>query len=611
MAQTLAQFGQTIKAKHPEYSDLSDEELGSKMLAKYPQYRDMVDVPAAEPAPSRFASKAIWEVPFSLSGIGKELTGAAKTIGSKLGITEAASDIASALPESVPGSARSTIKELSAVRDTENANDLKLRQMLNSPSVSPEQKARIQSFFANRDQVQTPTVNEINPEINKSAKQVAGDFGTLAATLVGFGSLPGATGTALKGAGVLRGAAQGFRAAAIPGATAGAIGGASAVAQEGGTARDIAIGGTTGAIKTGLAAGAAGGLIGAVAGALNRPATAATAKARKSIEQELTPKLPKTQYTKAAAGGNVSDPGFRTQAGVSADSAAVSDAAEGVTRAAEALGKKPTDIIRSGPLSSATANFNRVHSTIGEYSDDVVRPFLSEQPVPTNFDDFISYLKEVQAPDPIKNEAATSKAFEKVRERIIDAVANSVRSQSGETTASLTDMTSYWNARKVVDQIINEELGAKTLADPARTGVQEAGKLLRKGVADFISDTFRYPGQMEQVARLRQAVNVMQSRGIEMNENAVRELAKQLGLEPSGAEVAALWDEHMTTLFNLYKAEDNLATKISTEQGKNIFQIFGKKHPLLKRTALVVGAGVAGAAGYGGYQSLGGGRSND
>lgn len=47
-AQSLAQFGQTIKAKHPEYADLPDAEVGSKVLAKYPEYGDMV-APEAKP----------------------------------------------------------------------------------------------------------------------------------------------------------------------------------------------------------------------------------------------------------------------------------------------------------------------------------------------------------------------------------------------------------------------------------------------------------------------------------------------------------------------------------------------------------------------------------
>jgi len=51
MPQSLAQFGQTIKAKHPEYSDMSDEDVATKVLAKYPQYRDMVTPTVAGAGP--------------------------------------------------------------------------------------------------------------------------------------------------------------------------------------------------------------------------------------------------------------------------------------------------------------------------------------------------------------------------------------------------------------------------------------------------------------------------------------------------------------------------------------------------------------------------------
>ncbi len=48
---TLEQFGQTVKAKHPEYNDLSDADVATKVIAKYPQYKDMVSsiTPAATP----------------------------------------------------------------------------------------------------------------------------------------------------------------------------------------------------------------------------------------------------------------------------------------------------------------------------------------------------------------------------------------------------------------------------------------------------------------------------------------------------------------------------------------------------------------------------------
>lgn len=47
---SLAQFGQRIKAKYPEYSDLADEDLGQRVLTKYPQYSDMV-LPGVPKAP--------------------------------------------------------------------------------------------------------------------------------------------------------------------------------------------------------------------------------------------------------------------------------------------------------------------------------------------------------------------------------------------------------------------------------------------------------------------------------------------------------------------------------------------------------------------------------
>lgn len=48
----LQEFGQTIKAKYPEYKDIPDEELGTKMLAKYPEYENMVSKNASRPKSS-------------------------------------------------------------------------------------------------------------------------------------------------------------------------------------------------------------------------------------------------------------------------------------------------------------------------------------------------------------------------------------------------------------------------------------------------------------------------------------------------------------------------------------------------------------------------------
>jgi len=47
-------LGQQIKAKYPQYNDMSDKELGQKMVVKYPQYKDIVEQttqPIAQPTP--------------------------------------------------------------------------------------------------------------------------------------------------------------------------------------------------------------------------------------------------------------------------------------------------------------------------------------------------------------------------------------------------------------------------------------------------------------------------------------------------------------------------------------------------------------------------------
>lgn len=64
MAQTLEQFGQTIKQKYPQYQDIPDGELGQKMLDKYPQYKDMVTPVSTAAAPGAFKPTQNWGTDF-------------------------------------------------------------------------------------------------------------------------------------------------------------------------------------------------------------------------------------------------------------------------------------------------------------------------------------------------------------------------------------------------------------------------------------------------------------------------------------------------------------------------------------------------------------------
>ena len=90
--QTIEQFGQSIKAKHPQYKDMDDAVLGQKILDKYPQYSDMVDLSKKKslvsPDSSTTPSTSFTE-PIPEGGLGTplsqpSLSGAAKQNGSGL-----------------------------------------------------------------------------------------------------------------------------------------------------------------------------------------------------------------------------------------------------------------------------------------------------------------------------------------------------------------------------------------------------------------------------------------------------------------------------------------------------------------------------------------------
>jgi len=359
-------------------------------------------------------------------------------------------------------------------------------------------------------------------------------------------------------------------------------------AARGGTAGEVAF-------NTAIGTATAGALSAGVGGAIAARNFFKGGGDEKIIEQ-LTPRLTPTKYSAAGKTGKLEPPSLFSPGGVSADAPEVQRAFRGVQEAATALGKPVDDIIQTGATASATGNLNNVNRTIGEFSEDIVRPFLQKNPVPTNFEDFINYIKEVKPPQAIRADANTLETFNRVRERVISDVYKSLKTQSkaSDEFGSLTDPNIYWNARKRIDAIIEEELGAKVLSDPSRTGVKAAAASLRQGMADFLSDMLRFPGQMEQAARYREVVNTLHKNGFELGQQEYQSLAEQMGLNPTGAAVANQWDAYMGTLSGLYRASDNLATKVSREQGKTGFDLLLRKHPTVRK-AVQYSAGAIGA----------------
>lgn len=79
----IAQFGQTIKQKYPEYQDMEDADLGQRMLTKYPQYQDMIDTPTQPIQPKQAISTGL--ITGALKGAGSTLESGFRSGGQIVG----------------------------------------------------------------------------------------------------------------------------------------------------------------------------------------------------------------------------------------------------------------------------------------------------------------------------------------------------------------------------------------------------------------------------------------------------------------------------------------------------------------------------------------------
>ena len=338
--------------------------------------------------------------------------------------------------------------------------------------------------------------------------------------------------------------------------------------------------------------------LGAIKGALKSYSEKrAAAKETKNVTEALTPHLLPTKVEKVGKLGKLTEvspwsPSKKIGLNVEKDPTTIG-AVQAVKNVANALGKKSTDIVNTG-VGSATKNSNNLYANIREYSQKVVSPMLKENPTPFNFEDLRKSLEIVKPTKALDNPEAMS-TYNRVRERLLESAANAIR-KTGNVNPE-DDFNDIWNARKTIDSIIDDELGAKTLLEPARNGVQAAAKDFRGAFKEFLSDSYRYSGQMENLNRYKESVKTLEQKfGRKLNEEEIGGLKANFGLvsNPKMEELANLWDSHMSNMSSLYDALSVTANKARKESGKNWYQLFAKEHPTLTK-AVQIGAGGAGA----------------
>lgn len=210
-----------------------------------------------------------------------------------------------------------------------------------------------------------------------------------------------------------------------------------------------------------------------------------------------------------------------------------------------------------GPL----GNISSINQGIASESQQISQ-YLSENKAPFNFEDFRSYMEKVEPPATLKTNAGAFEKYGQVRENILSRVYNYMQNQAQTTGdfGSLTDYNQIWDARKVIDNVISDELGTTTFDSPQYLGVKAAARDFRNQINKFVADAVTYPGQMEQVNQMYDFVQQAQRRGISISTpREVNALQNQFGLSPIENNASTQYLDKLSRLSKMYDAVDNIA----------------------------------------------------
>lgn len=360
---------------------------------------------------------------------------------------------------------------------------------------------------------------------------------------------------------------------------------------------------TADALKPGIGTivGTIAGSIPGIQGLMRTRAGKKTQEAFESVIDVVSPKLKGKAGDRSLVAGKarVSEPGLFKSGDVSfardPDTVKIAQATE--------------DIVN--PKKSLAYNFNTIQDKIEDVAENQVRPFLAENKVPFNFEDFRGRLSLVEPASSLKNDAGAFQNYGRVREEILGDVASFLKSK-GDLDNGVIDLNNLWDARKILDNKIYDELGASTFGTPQYTGVKAAAKDMRRAFSSYITDSLTNPGQAEELNRFYEFLNVAKSRGISISKegDAIKLLKQQMGIQdiPENVAKGAFYKFQMDQMNLMYEALENMAPKVRGEAGKTGYELWAKRNPKLAKVAAL---GAIGGASALGIRTLGGGSPTE
>lgn len=249
----------------------------------------------------------------------------------------------------------------------------------------------------------------------------------------------------------------------------------------------------------------------------------------------------------------------------------------------------------NGPID----NIVNINKEISRVAEQEVKPFLEKNPVGFNFEDLRTYMSQKLRPEgTLKTDPESFSTYKRVSNSILNTINKTLKESAANSGqyGSITDFNDVWNARKVIDNVIEKELGSVTFDSPQYTGIRAAARDVRDVFSKFITDSLSAPGQMEKVNKMTEFLQEATKRGIDLGEeDAIKLLEQKFGISRSTEDMAraAFFQDKMTRLNHIYEARGNIAESNYKLLDKNFLERWRKQNPE-KYNLLKIGGGLVG-----------------
>lgn len=238
------------------------------------------------------------------------------------------------------------------------------------------------------------------------------------------------------------------------------------------------------------------------------------------------------------------------------------------------------DVIKSDDLNT---NISDAKSAIKHISENVVKPFLEENPNHYDPADLEAYVeRKVQPTMSIKSNPSALKIFNDIKDKALN-----IASKMPNDTGGILE------ARKVLDSFIKKEYGDTVFQEAQNTAIKQAPVMARNAFNDFVADSLKFKGNIGAVNKIEDILAETQKRGIKLDSlgDAREILQKQFGAEPlpEDAFKEAFFRYNMKKMSALYEAVDNMAQRaestINDSKVSAKIKDFKKNNPLKTKAA--------------------------